>query len=79
MREDSLDEGLRLRWLERAMEDLRWAEDLAQRGAYYLACFLAQQVVEKASKAFLYARGVRGDLCHSTNNWFDSNAPTTPG
>jgi hypothetical protein len=30
MREDSLEEGRR--WLQQAMGDLRWAEDLTQRG-----------------------------------------------
>ncbi len=34
----------RLRFLYQAREDLRWAEDLAQRGGYHIACFLAQQV-----------------------------------
>jgi HEPN domain-containing protein len=63
MREDSLEEGQR--WLQQAMEDLRWAEDLGQRGAYYLACFLAQQVAEKGLKAFLYARGLEIVLGHS--------------
>ena len=63
MREDSLEEGRR--WLEQALEDLRWAEDLAQRGGYYLACFLAQQVAEKALKAFLYTRGLEIVLGHS--------------
>ena len=63
MREDSLEEGRR--WLQQAMEDLRWAEHLAERGGYYLACFLAQQVAEKALKAFLYARGLEIVLGHS--------------
>lgn len=45
------------RWLEQAVEDLRWARDLAERGGHHLACFLAQQVAEKALKAFLYSRG----------------------
>jgi HEPN domain-containing protein len=30
---------------------------LAKRGGYHVACFLAQQVGEKALKAFLYAKG----------------------
>src|SRR3972149_3247436 len=46
-------------------EDLHRAEDLAQRGGYYLACFLAQQVAEKALKAFLYTRGLEIVLGHS--------------
>jgi HEPN domain-containing protein len=51
--------------LQQALEDLHWAEDLAQRGGYYLACFLAQQVAEKALKAFLYTRGLEIVLGHS--------------
>jgi len=42
-----------MRWLEQASEDLKWAKDLAERGGYHIACFLAQQIGEKALKAFL--------------------------
>ena len=52
MRRSPLEEGKR--WLEQAGEDLRWAKDLAERGGYHIACFLAQQIGEKAVKAFLY-------------------------
>ncbi|MGQ9558796.1 MAG: HEPN domain-containing protein [Desulfurispora sp.] len=45
------------RWLEQAREDLKWAQHLAEEGGYHIACFLAQQVAEKALKAFLYAQG----------------------
>jgi HEPN domain-containing protein len=65
-----------MRWLEQAEEDQRWAKDLAERGGYHLACFLAQQVGEKALKAFLYAQGeeiVLGHsiarLCQSASQW----------
>ena len=63
MRGSPAEEGRR--WLEQAQEDLRWAEDLAQRGGYHIACFLAQQVGEKALKAFLYAMGEELVLGHS--------------
>ncbi|MGQ9779766.1 MAG: HEPN domain-containing protein [Bacillota bacterium] len=53
------------RWLEQAREDLRWAAHLAEEGGHYLACFLAQQVAEKALKAFLYAQGEEIVLGHS--------------
>lgn len=53
------------RWLEQAIEDLKWATDLAERGGYNIACFLAQQVGEKALKAFLYAQGEEIVLGHS--------------
>lgn len=54
MREPT-DEGRR--WLEQAEEDLKWTHHLVREGAYHIACFLAQQVAEKALKAFLYAHG----------------------
>ncbi|MCR4440306.1 MAG: HEPN domain-containing protein [bacterium] len=63
MRRAPLEQGLR--WLEQATEDLKWARHLAEQGAYHLACFLAQQVAEKAIKAFLYAQGEEIVLGHS--------------
>ncbi|HEX15812.1 MAG TPA: HEPN domain-containing protein [Deltaproteobacteria bacterium] len=63
MRRSPVEEGKR--WLRQATEDLRWADDLAQRGGYHIACFLAQQVAEKALKAFLYAMGEEVVLGHS--------------
>ena len=53
------------RWLEQATEDLRWTDHLAVQGGYHIACFLAQQVGEKALKAFLYAAGEEIVLGHS--------------
>jgi HEPN domain-containing protein len=74
MRGSPSDEGLR--WLEQAREDLHWAGDLAERGGYHIACFLAQQVGEKALKGFIYAQGeeiVIGHsverLCHYAARW----------
>lgn len=63
MRGTPLDEGRR--WLEQAEIDLGWAQHLSDHGAYHLACFLAQQVAEKALKAFLYSRGAEVVLGHS--------------
>lgn len=63
MRRSPLDEGRR--WLEQAEADLHWADDLSRRGGYHIACFLAQQVGEKALKAFLYAAGLEVVLGHS--------------
>lgn len=63
MRNKPLEEGRR--WLRQAQEDLHWARHLAEQGAYHLACFLAQQVAEKALKAFLYAQGEEIVLGHS--------------
>lgn len=63
MRKEAKEEGKR--WLEQAIEDLKWAKDLAERGGYYIACFLSQQVGEKALKAFLYAQGEEIVIGHS--------------
>ncbi len=66
MRRSPLDEGLR--WLEQAEEDLRWARLLAREGGHHLACFLAQQVAEKALKAYLYAQGEELVLGHAVDS-----------
>lgn len=63
MREDPKTEGER--WLRQAQIDLGWCRHLQKEGAYYLACFLAQQVAEKALKAFLYAQGEELVVGHS--------------
>ncbi len=54
-----------LRWLEQAEEDLKWTELLEREGGYHLVCFLAQQVAEKALKAFLYGKGEEIVIGHS--------------
>jgi HEPN domain-containing protein len=63
MRDEPIEEGRR--WLRQAQEDLHWARHLAQEGAHHLACFLSQQVAEKALKAFLYAQGEEFVVGHS--------------
>ena len=63
MRKKPVEEGKR--WLDQAEEDLKWAADLAERGGYHISCFLAQQVGEKALKAFLYASGEEIVIGHS--------------
>jgi HEPN domain-containing protein len=63
MRNRPLEEGQR--WLRQAQEDLRWSRHLAEQGAYHLACFLSQQVGEKAVRAFLYAQGEDLIVSHS--------------
>src|SRR5438094_110149 len=63
MRRQPVEEGLR--WLEQAEEDLHWAKDLAERGGFHIACFLAQQICEKAIKGFVYAQGEEIVLGHS--------------
>lgn len=66
MRPEPLEEGRR--WLDQARDDLRWAEHLAREGAYNIACFLAQQVAEKALKGFLYSRGADLVMTHSVDD-----------
>ncbi len=63
MRNNPQHEGQR--WLEQAQVDLKWTRHLHKEGAYHLVCFLAQQVAEKALKAFLYAQ---------VESWFDQVA-----
>ena len=63
MRKEPDEEGKR--WLEQASEDLKWSSELSKRGGYHIACFLAQQVGEKALKAFLYAKGEELVIGHS--------------
>ncbi len=50
-------------WLDQAKNDLRWGQASAESGFHSQACFIAQQVAEKALKAVAYSRGadlVRG-------------------
>lgn len=63
MRNEPRSEGER--WLQQAQIDLGWCRHLHEQGAHYLACFLAQQVAEKALKAFLYAQGEELVVGHS--------------
>lgn len=75
MREDPRIEGLR--WLEQAQADWEWTQHLFEHGAYYLVCFLAQQVAEKALKAFLYAQGKKSSLAMRYGNYVTERRGTT--
>lgn len=55
MKNKPYDEGLR--WLLQAEADRKGAQVLLEAESYHLVCFLAQQITEKALKAFLYAQG----------------------
>ena len=60
------------RWLKQAMEDLKWAKYLLKEGAYYLVCFLSQQIAEKSLKAYLYYKReeiVIGHFIHKLCKW----------
>ncbi len=63
MKRDAKSEGLR--WLEQAQADRHGAHLLFEGGSYHLACFVAQQVAEKAVKAYLYAQGEEFVIGHS--------------
>ena len=63
MRPDPQDEGMR--WLEQAKADRHGLQLLFDGESYHLACFIAQQVAEKALKAFLYAQGEELVIGHS--------------
>jgi HEPN domain-containing protein len=63
MKPDARTEGLR--WLEQAEADRHGAQLLFDGGSYHLACFVAQQVAEKALKAFIYAQGEELVIGHS--------------
>jgi HEPN domain-containing protein len=53
------------RWLAQAEADRHGAQLLFDGESYHLACFIAQQVAEKALKAYLYAQGEEIVLGHS--------------
>ncbi|MGQ9556240.1 MAG: HEPN domain-containing protein [Anaerolineae bacterium] len=76
MRRTPREEGQR--WLEQATVDLKWCQHLRDEGAYYLACFLAQQVAEKALKAFLYAQGEEVVIGHSVRRLSEQAAGYSP-
>lgn len=77
MRRSPIEEGKR--WLEQAKEDLKWARELTRLGGYHLACFLTQQVGEKALKAFIYAQGEEIVLGHSVTRLCQTAAGWEPG
>jgi len=76
MRKSALEEGRR--WVEQAKEDLKWAKELARLGGYHLACFLAQQVAEKALKGYLYGQGEEVVLGHSVERLCEAASSYDP-
>ena len=54
-----------LRWFEQAEADRKGAQLLFDGESYHLACFISQQVAEKALKAFIYAQGEEFVVGHS--------------
>lgn len=66
MKNTPSDEGAR--WLRQAGDDLKYARVLLKEGGYALACFVSQQVAEKALKGFLFERGVEEIRSHSVKD-----------
>jgi HEPN domain-containing protein len=56
------------RWFAQALRDLDDAKFNLSGKRYNVACFLAQQSVEKALKAFLLAKGAEEIWGHSTSD-----------
>lgn len=52
-------------WLRQAESDFSALDILFRAGKYDLVCFLAQQVAEKALKAYLFSRGEEPPPTHS--------------
>jgi HEPN domain-containing protein len=63
MRRDPRAEGLR--WLKQAEADRKGAQLLFDGQSYHLTCFVAQQIAEKAVKAFIYTQGEEFVIGHS--------------
>lgn len=59
------------KWLDFAWEDLRIIDDLIEEEAYGLACFHAQQAIEKTLKAYLMQKEGRIDKLHSLAELLD--------
>jgi HEPN domain-containing protein len=54
------------RWLDQGTRDRAAADSNRANGFHEVACFLCQQSVEKALRAFLYHQGERMVMGHST-------------
>ena len=52
-------------WLKQAKNDLLWAKDSLSAGRYSQVCFIAQQVAEKAIKAYAFYKGIDQIRSHS--------------
>jgi len=66
------------RWLDQAENDLAFARHSMEGGFHHQVCFIAQQCVEKALKAVLYAGGARNVIGHSVAGLLDRVTPDHP-
>lgn len=55
-----------VRWYLQGAKDSKTAEKNARGGDFEVACFLFQQAAEKILKGFLYLKGERAVMGHST-------------
>lgn len=78
MKREARDEAQR--WLIQAQDEFQDADDLRQRGRFYLALFHFQQAAEKALKAFLYsvARSEEVFFTHSIYELLQSAQEVAP-
>lgn len=51
-------------WLQKAEDNLKWAEDNFYDGFYPLVCFLVQQAIELSLKGFLYKKEIIAPKSH---------------
>ena len=66
------------RWFDQAQEDVISARHLIEDQRFYLVCFLAQQIAEKALKGFLYSAGEQVVVGHGVERlcgWCTERAP----
>jgi HEPN domain-containing protein len=66
------------RCLDQAEDDLLWAGRLQEQGGHNIACFLSQQVAEKALRALLYKVSEEPVLSHSVQNLCERAAAAFP-
>ena len=70
------------RWFEQAEEDVISARHLMDDQRFYLVCFLAQQIAEKALKGYLYSAGEQIVVGHGVERlcgWCAERDPSFAG
>lgn len=60
-----MEKGRAFDWFRQAENDLEWGTDTLKAGKYSQACFISQQVGEKALKAVAYFKGYDMIKSHS--------------
>lgn len=65
-------------WFTKALDDLKWTEANIRESIFYGACFTAQQAVEKALKAYLFARGTNVRKIHDISALLEECGKSDP-